>query len=551
MPTLQFKGKTAIWNHHLSIPYHTLEEVSKFDFQKEKSNGNLIIEGDNLIALKALLPKYARRVKCIYIDPPFNTGKQNWVFNDNVNSPLIREWLGKEVGADDLTRHDKWLCMMVPRIQLAKELLAEDGVFICAIDDNEFHRLGVLLTELFTESEFESHAITIVHNPRGIQGTNFSYTHEYAYFVFRSGKELVGSRQIAPEDIDWRNLRDNGGESLRTDARNCFYPIITDGKQIIGFGDVAKDSFHPKKQNIKDGKNFHIYPVDKEGVERKWRYARQSVEEIKHLLRIKKNGDDRLEVEIGKDFGTVRTVWQDKRYDANEYGTKLISSLLEDNKKFDFPKSLYTVEDCIGPIIRDHKDAIVMDFFAGSGTTMHAVLDLNKADGGNRQCILVQMTEATDTDRKKNVCQDITRVRVKNAIKHFGFDSGFQYLRIGKPIDPESILKGELPTFEEFAKYVFYLCTGEYLPEKSKPVQKDFFVGNFGKSAIYLIYEDNFEKLAKMALNLDIAEKIKKNSPDERIMVYAPACFLDRDYLQVNQIEFISIPYGLFERQAE
>ena len=121
MPTLQFKGKTSIWNHHLSIPYHTLEEDKKLHFQSEKGEGNLIIEGDNLLALKALLPQYAGRVKCIYIDPPYNTGEENWVYNDNVNSPLVKEWLGKEVGKDDLTRHDKWLCMMVPRLKLLKE----------------------------------------------------------------------------------------------------------------------------------------------------------------------------------------------------------------------------------------------------------------------------------------------------------------------------------------------------------------------------------------------------------------------------------------------
>src|SRR3989337_1567155 len=146
MPTLQFKGKNIIWNHHLSIPYHTLDEVKKLHFQPKKlvhegfnggAEANLIIEGDNLLALKALLPQYAGKVKCIYIDPPYNTGNEGWVYNDNVNSPMLKEWLGKEVGKDDLTRHDKWLCMMVPRLKLLRELLADAGAIFISIDDYE------------------------------------------------------------------------------------------------------------------------------------------------------------------------------------------------------------------------------------------------------------------------------------------------------------------------------------------------------------------------------------------------------------------------------
>ena len=141
MPTLQFKGKNIIWNHHLSVPYHALDDVSKLLYKTEKANGNLIIEGDNLLALKALLPLYAGHIKCIYIDPPYNTGNEKWAYNDNVNSPLLKDWLGKEVAKDDLTRHDKWLCMMTPRLKLLRELLSEDGAIFISIDDNEIHNL--------------------------------------------------------------------------------------------------------------------------------------------------------------------------------------------------------------------------------------------------------------------------------------------------------------------------------------------------------------------------------------------------------------------------
>jgi len=161
MPTLQFKGKNIIWNHHLSIPFHSLEEMPKLNFQADKGDGNLIIEGDNLLALKALLPQYTGKVKCIYIDPPYNTGNEGWVYNDRANSPLIKEWLGKEVGKDDLTRHDKWLCMMVPRIKLLRELLSDDGAIFVSIDDFEVYNLRSLINEVFGEENFVAEIISV------------------------------------------------------------------------------------------------------------------------------------------------------------------------------------------------------------------------------------------------------------------------------------------------------------------------------------------------------------------------------------------------------
>ena len=148
MPTLQFKGKNIIWNHHLSVPYHTMDEVEKLSFKPEKSEGNLIIEGDNLLALKALLPQYAGKIKCIYIDPPYNTGNEGWVYNDRVNSPMMKEWLGNEVGTDDMTRHDKWLCMIIPRIKILRDLLSDAGSITISIDDNEQHVLRLILDDL-------------------------------------------------------------------------------------------------------------------------------------------------------------------------------------------------------------------------------------------------------------------------------------------------------------------------------------------------------------------------------------------------------------------
>jgi adenine-specific DNA-methyltransferase len=370
------------------------EDKTKEINTDDKKPMNFLIEGDNYHALSVLNYTHMGKIDVIYIDPPFNTGAKDWKYNNDF------------VDINDQWRHSKWLSMMSKRLLLAKKILKNDGVLICAIDDNEFHHLGCLLEEIF--NGWEMHCVTIVHNPRGIQGTNFSYTHEYAYFVFRKKQKVIGPRKIKEEEIDWRSLRDSGKESLRYDARNCFYPIIVKNGKIIGFGEVADKDYHPKKSTeFKKGKYF-VWPIDGKGIERKWRYARQSVEAIRHLLRVKmgKNG---FEIEIGKDYGTVRTVWQDSRYDAAEYGTKLLQALVP-KSNFDYPKSVYNTYDCLAPIISNRKNAIVLDYFAGSGTTGHAVLMLNKEDGGSRKFILC-------TNNENGIAVEVCHPRIRRVIK--------------------------------------------------------------------------------------------------------------------------------------
>jgi len=372
-----------------------LKEVKNKEIITDKNKPvNLLIEGDNYHALSVLNYTHEKKVDVIYIDPPYNTGARDWKYNNDY------------VDINDAFRHSKWLSMMNNRLTLAKNLLKPDGVLICAIDENEFYRLGLLLEEIF--KGFEMHCITIVHNPRGVQGNNFSYTHEYAYFVFRKGLKVIGTRKIREEDIDWRNLRDNGGESLRTDAKNCFYPIIVENDKIIGFGDVIPNDIHTKKQTVNVGNKYFVYPIDRKGVERKWRYAKQSIEQIQYLLRAKKT---RLgyEIEIGKDFGIVRTVWQDSQYDANEYGTKLVHKLVP-GTHFDFPKSVYNTYDCIAPILFKRENAIILDYFAGSGTTGHAVMLLNKENGGQRKFILC-------TNNENGIVEEVCYPRIKSVIK--------------------------------------------------------------------------------------------------------------------------------------
>ena len=347
---------------------------------------NLLIKGNNLLALHTLKNQFRGQVKLIYIDPPYNpdSPSNTFVYNNNFN-------------------HSSWLTFMKNRLDVAKELLTKDGALIVAIDENEQAYLTVLLKELF--SNYEIHCITIVHNPRGVQGTNFSYTHEYALFVIPQGKKVIADRKIPSEDVTWSNFRNWGGESKRENAKNCFYPIIIEDGEIVGFGNVLDNDEHPFAQTVPHGRTDFVYPIDPNMIERKWRYARQSVDEVGHLLRAKKTKTG-YEIEIGKDFGVYRTVWEDSRYDANIYGTQTVKSLVPDCD-FAFPKSLWNVFDCLYSVVANDKNAIILDFFGGSGTTAHAVLELNK-DGGNRQFIICEQMHYVET---------VTRERIKKVIE--------------------------------------------------------------------------------------------------------------------------------------
>lgn len=364
------------------------DKEKKCGIKELNSDDNLIIKGNNLLTLHCLREKYRGRVKLIYIDPPYNPDSRanTFCYNNRFNEST-------------------WLTFMKNRLEVAKSLLREDGAMIIAIDENEHLEMGLLAKEIFRG--YEIHCVTVVHNPRGIQGKNFSYTHEYAFFVIPENKKILCNRII--DKISWRNLRDNGGESERSNARNCFYPVIVDIStgSIMGFGEVSENCYHPPSFNIEEGKIVKVFPVDKEGIERKWRYARQSVEKVKHLLRAKKT-EKGYEIEIGKNFGTYRTVWADSRYDSNEYGTKMVKSLVP-GCRFDFPKSLYNVFDCVHSIVAEDKNAIILDFFAGSGTTAHAVLELNKKDNGNRKFILCEQMDYV---------KDITIRRVRKVMEN-------------------------------------------------------------------------------------------------------------------------------------
>ncbi|MDB4126076.1 site-specific DNA-methyltransferase [Candidatus Marinimicrobia bacterium] len=387
---------------------YSAKSIDNIDKIKRLKNGqideNIIIKGNNLLTIHSLKSEYAGKLDLIYIDPPYNTGGNGDTFRYN-----------------NKFKRSTWLTFVKNRLEIAKKLLKKDGALIVAIDENEQVHLGVLLKEMFKNHEV--HCITIVHNPRGIQGTNFSYTHEYAFFVIPESKKSISNQIIEQDEIKFRGLRDNGGESLRTDAKNCFYPFIINPEEnkIVGFGDVCPDDFHIAKRNVKVDDLIYIYPVDNDGVERKWRYANQSASNVLHLMRVV-NVKGVYDIQLGKNFRQYKTVWTGARYDSNEYGTKLLKSLVPDSK-FSFPKSLWNVYDCLYAVVGDNKEALILDYHAGSGTTAHAVVEMNKRDDGNRKFIMCEQMDYIETE---------TCLRLKNLIKKDKLDYDFLYFELKK-----------------------------------------------------------------------------------------------------------------------
>ncbi len=419
------------------------EESVGFDTTK-----NLFIEGDNLEALKLLQETYLGKVKMIYIDPPYNTGTNLIYKNDySINEAAYMQQSGQMLSdggklvANPQTNgrfHSDWLTMIYSRLKAAKNLLSDSGVLVCAIDENEFSNLSNVIKEIFGEGSYNHDYVSVVHNPRGQQGTNFSYVNEYLIFVYpKSTKKYLAD--FKKDEVDARNLRDSGTESDRTDARNCFYPFLVKDGKIVGIGDVPENSFHPASANIElaDG-TLQIWPMTDDGDEKKWRYARQTVESILGKLE-PKPGRSSIQVIFNKDTGTMRSVWANAKYDSSEYGSKLLDELIP-GAGFTYPKSLWAVYDCVFAVTESDKDALVMDFFAGSSTTAHAVFQLNADDSGNRRFIMVQAPQPCEPDTQPyragfKTIADISKERIRRAGKKISegrpqADTGFRVLKI-------------------------------------------------------------------------------------------------------------------------
>ncbi len=535
MATLKFKGKSAVWNHHLSVPYHTLEKNAKKSLKGTDTEENLIIEGDNLLALKSLLPKYQGQIKCIYIDPPYNTGKEGWIYNDNVNSPTIKEWIGKTVGKDDLTRHDKWLSMMTPRIKLLWELLANNGVIFISIDDNEGHNLRSTLDEIFGEENY----ITTITWQRKKESSNDSKNISVkAEYIIVYSKTVLSQLNLIALSEGYLESSYNEPTPEFPDGQWRPVPIAT------------------TKGHKSGGYIYEIKTPAGARHKREWAYPEKSFQRLLEEGRIYFGKDDRgvpqrVIYAHESDGIPASNLWNNLWDDVatNKQGKKEILEIFGDNV-FETPKPTVLIKRILE--LGSDKDSVILDSFAGSGTTAHAVLDFNRQDGGNRKFILIQLPEKVkkETPAYKvgfRWVHEITRERVKRVIKKNKYKTGFSYHTLGSAIDAESILTGKLPTYKEFAKYIYYLATGKNHPNEKKIKEKDSFVGKTDYQSVYLIYEKNTAALKKLAITLDWAQKIHSRDKNKKI-VYAPACYLDDEALEQFNIKFVSIPYNLFER---
>ncbi|HRS65767.1 MAG TPA: site-specific DNA-methyltransferase [Spirochaetia bacterium] len=380
--------------------------IASIDNIDEKLDG-LLIHSENLQALNFLQGKFNNKIKSIYIDPPYNAKSSEILYKNNY-------------------KHSSWISLMENRVTLARKLLRNDGISITAIDEIENNKLGLLLDNIFTDFNGKA-CISVIINPSGQQGKNFSTTNEYLYFYYHDIPQMLKKENRSDEDADVRNFmngsKGESGDYLRSTGKNCFYPIYVSNDEIIGFGDVCNDDFHPGHANlIRTDGTIEIYPIDSEGVERKWLFERATVEDIVDELTVQKNKKTNLfEIIRTKKEINYKTVWVNPLYSAKTYGTMLLNDMFG-KKVFTFPKSIYAVKECIYMTTKD--DSIVLDYFAGSGTTAHAVINLNREDSGTRKYILVEMGEYFDT---------VTKPRIQKAIYSTDTDSQKGW-KDGKPV---------------------------------------------------------------------------------------------------------------------
>jgi len=535
MPTLQFKGKTFVQNHHLAVKYHQLvpkKELSLTD--KISLHDNLIIQGDNLKALKALLPTYAGKIKCIYIDPPYNTGNENWVYNDNVNSPMIKDWLGKVVDKEDMTRHDKWLCLMMPRLKLLRELLKDDGAIFISIDDNEQHNLRCLLDEIFGEQNFIQNIIWQKKYTQSNDAKYFSDTHDFVICYAKNkieGETKQGfSLNLLARTEEQNERYSNPDKDERGDwmTQPLHAKSGTDTTYTFKFNNGVE--WKPPAGTFPRYAIETLKKADKEN--RIWFGAKgDAVPRMKKFL---------LEMKEGV---TSKSIWMYDEVGSNDDAKKPLKELFGDNL-FATPKPVALIRRIIE--LSTNENDIVLDSFAGSGTTAHAVLELNKEDGGNRKFILVEQEDYSNTITAERVRRVIKGVKTaKNENLKNGVGGTFSYFELGPTIEMESILQGKnLPSYEEFARYIFYTATGEEFNEK-KINEKTGFIGETKNYELYMFYKPDVEWLKRNALTLDGVKAMPKFKGKQRL-VFAPAKYVDDYTCLENRIDFCQLPYEIY-----
>jgi adenine-specific DNA-methyltransferase len=513
MPTLHWIGKDKVINHHMDVPFKVLEHAYGFDngtqTDQETNSGNKIIHGDNLEALKALLPEYEGRVKCIYIDPPYNTGNEGWVYNDNVNDPKIKKWLNQIVGLDDLSRHDKWLCMMYPRLKILNKLLSHDGVILISIGDDELHNLIMLCNEIFGE---KAHDATFVWKSR-TKPTNAGKAKfrpqkvtEYI-LLYSKRKDLLFNTLTGEDNYSYPN-EDNDGKYRTT-------TILTSN-----LGSYKRETMR-----------FEIAGFTPSPSQR-WKAGEKVIQDLYDNNRLKFNEGIPMQKVYDYDNEEINrplyTIIKQELSGTAETGKTLLNKIIGKGHGFDTVKPLELLEYLLQ--VFTHKDSIVLDSFAGTGTTANAVLKLNKLDNGSRKYILIEMADYAET---------ITAKRIKNVIEGYseteGIGGSFDFYELGQPMFLEDGNLNELVGVEKIRQYVYYTETKTPLtPTKHK--DNKHFLGKHNDTAYYFHYSPD------EVTTLDHAFLATMKTKAEQYVIYADNCLLTKDFMTKHHIIFKKIP---------
>ena len=571
MPTLEWIGKDKVVNHHLEVPYRVLEE--QYTYNADRSE-NMIIRGDNLEALKALLPRYEGKVKCIYIDPPYNTGNEGWVYNDNVNDPKIRKWLGEVVGkeGEDLSRHDKWLCMMYPRLKLLQKLLADDGAIFISIDDNELYNLKAVCDEIFGASCFVStvswqrtystrndskgivseveHVLVYSKkpgwNPNKLPRTdsmNAKYKNpdndplgdwrsDNAYapgaathqgMVYAIQHPFTGKMLYPSNGSCWRYQQD---EMLAIMCGWCEYELrdLNDTHERAVICGVADDAVRQGVKAIVLAEPLEISREKADKVLKRGQWPR---------FFFSKGGQGSIarKTYLENVGGTPPTnLWQYEDVGHTDEAAKTLKAIFDGNATFDTPKPPRLIERILQ--IAGDKDTLILDSFAGSGTTAHAVLNMNKADGGHRKFLMIEMMDYADS---------ITAERVKRVIDGFGTGKSaaegtggdFSYYELGEPLLIGENLN-ESVGVEKIREYIWY--TETQAPYEPAAENHAYYLGQHKGTGYYFYYEPD----QVTVLNYEFLSSLAPNKGG--YVIYADRCALSDAELAECRIIFRKIP---------
>ncbi|MDD7252029.1 MAG: site-specific DNA-methyltransferase [Prevotellaceae bacterium] len=584
MPTLNWIGKDKVVGLHNDVPFHVLEHGYGFTAdggktEAETGSGNKIIHGDNLTALKSLLPEYEGRIDCIYIDPPYNTGNENWVYNDNVNDPRIKRWLGEIVGkeGEDLSRHDKWCCMMYPRLRLLKDLLSEHGTIFISIDDRELLNLRYICNEIFSESNFLAQFIWQKRTSPDMRKL-VSTAHEYICAYCKNIQNLDDS-------INKVSFGEDNLKAFKNPDNDPRGPWVSSDYTAQGFRS------NQMYEIVTPGGARYTPPEGKCWKNIESEFLRQK-EEGRIWFGVDGNGFPRRKTYLAERDGmNIWTWWDNKSVGHTQEATQEIGKIFGKATIFDYPKPTRLVERIVQ--IATKKNSIILDSFAGSGTTAHAVLDLNKKDGGNRKFILIEMMDYADTITAERVKRVITgypykgekkeeiyskKLTTKNIVNGDkllaeaqakaeaeahnytkvskpkiqddclkvigtivaeeqmpGLGGAFDYYELGPTLFDEDGFLNEEAGEDAIREYVYYSETRQHLTRQREESSK-YLLDTFGSTAYYFYYEPHTMTVLDSKSPLHIKEKA------DLYIIYADVCYLPDDYMQKHHIIFKKIP---------